>query len=823
MMADTGKTREQLLIELAHLRQRIEDLEAVEKESTRTEADLAWEALLHSSQLRSSTDIAIATADTDLRITSWSAMAENLFGYTSEEAIGRSVMEMHTRESVAPERFEQAVETVRVGREYRYTITQDREDGRRILESRVVGIRDMEGEAVGFCLYIRDVTDRKQLEEDIQHRSAFLEKVIESLPHPFCVIDSDTYRIRLANSAAGGHALSEDTTCYALTHRLTEPCSGREHPCPLRLATETKKPAVVDHVHLDGEANARDVEVHACPILDGDGEVKQVIEYALDVTERNRAQKALRDSEEWHRLLARRWQTTFDAITDMIAVVSLNFELTDVNEAMCRATGMRREDLIGKKCYTIVHGTDAPIEDCPCARAHSTQRSSTLEYMKDGRSLRASAWPILGENGEVEALAHTVKDVTERKRAEEELAREHVLRDAEYAVRVAVASMDRPDHLCRVVEEIGTQLRRVGVAHDSCTIQVVNPVGTDFVSFASYIHEEWYDEIMAFIATGKRDAARSHAEEYPWVTEVWRSGEPRYVGRTEISGEGAVFSDVSLIDVPFSQGTLAINKSQPDAFGDEDIAVVQRFARVLSDGFQRFLDITERREAERSLRESERRYQDLYDNAPDMYASVDPLTSAITECNQTLADVLGCSRDEVMRGTVCDLYTPESATYVRERVLPELMQRGSVEGELQLRRKDGSAVDVLLRATGICDSDGNALHARWSWRDISVRKRMEEAQRESERLRVLMETASGAAHEINQPLQVITGQLQMVLMELEANDPKREKLERAFGETARVTTILSKMRNVQKYATSPYPGGTRILDLDAASRADDEG
>jgi len=106
MMADTGKTREQLLIELAHLRQRIEDLEAVEKESTRTEADLAWEALLHSSQLRSSTDIAIATADTDLRITSWSAMAENLFGYTSEEAIGRSVMEMHTRESVAPERFE---------------------------------------------------------------------------------------------------------------------------------------------------------------------------------------------------------------------------------------------------------------------------------------------------------------------------------------------------------------------------------------------------------------------------------------------------------------------------------------------------------------------------------------------------------------------------------------------------------------------------------------------------------------------------------------------------------------------------------------------
>jgi len=203
------------------------------------------------------------------------------------------------------------------------------------------------------------------------------------------------------------------------------------------------------------------------------------------------------------------------------------------------------------------------------------------------------------------------EEITERQRSGDDLKREYELRDAESLIRFAIASMDRPEHLCRVVKEIGNQLHRTGVDHDTCTIQIVNPEGTDFVSFASYIHEEWYDEIMKFVATGSRDADRSHADEYPWVIGVWRSGEPRYVGCTEIGGRGATFRNLSLIDVPFSRGTLAINKSQPHAFGEEDIGVLQRFAGVLSAGFQRFVDIAERIRAQDELRASQERIRTL--------------------------------------------------------------------------------------------------------------------------------------------------------------------------------------------------------------------
>ena len=196
------------------------------------------------------------------------------------------------------------------------------------------------------------------------------------------------------------------------------------------------------------------------------------------------------------------------------------------------------------------------------------------------------------------------QEISDREVAEVALAREYLLRSAEDAIRVQIASMDQPEHLCRVVEEIGVQLRRLGIAHDSCTIQVINEQGTDFVSFSTYIHREWQDEFMAFITTGSRGELPSHAELYPWVVEVWKTGQARSVGCTEIGGRGATFSDLSLVDVAFSHGTLAINKKQIDAFDGQDVDLLERLARVLSEGFQRFLDIVERKKAEDQLQDS---------------------------------------------------------------------------------------------------------------------------------------------------------------------------------------------------------------------------
>ena len=112
--------------------------------------------------------------------------------------------------------------------------------------------------------------------------------VLDSLTHPFYVIDVGSYRVRLANRAAARAHQAGPTTCHALTHKRDAPCEGPEHPCPLRIIQETKKPVVVEHAHYDGGGERHDVEVRAFPIFNKRRQVAQVIEYCVDVTEHKR-------------------------------------------------------------------------------------------------------------------------------------------------------------------------------------------------------------------------------------------------------------------------------------------------------------------------------------------------------------------------------------------------------------------------------------------------------------------------------------------------------------------------------------------------------
>jgi hypothetical protein len=91
----------------------------------------------------------------------------------------------------------------------------------------------------------------KRKKEKVSPQAEFLETVLESLPHPFYVIDAETYAIKMANSAARLGRLTGTTTCHALTHRKKRPYGTEAHPCPLEIVKKTKKPVTVEHVHYD--------------------------------------------------------------------------------------------------------------------------------------------------------------------------------------------------------------------------------------------------------------------------------------------------------------------------------------------------------------------------------------------------------------------------------------------------------------------------------------------------------------------------------------------------------------------------------------------
>jgi signal transduction histidine kinase len=189
-------------------------------------------------------------------------------------------------------------------------------------------------------------------------------------------------------------------------------------------------------------------------------------------------------------------------------------------------------------------------------------------------------------------------EITEREQTEEALRQESRVREAEMAVRVRVAQMDEPRDLSNVVQEIHGQLDRLGIAHDSTSIQVVNSEGTDFVSIALAQPEImlWEDVADRALQGSLPGTAGMNAERYSWVIETWKTGKPRY--DPCVPEELGFVPGGSLVDVPFSHGTLGVNSQGSHAFSKDDIALLGRFARVLSEGFQRFLDIAKRKQEE---------------------------------------------------------------------------------------------------------------------------------------------------------------------------------------------------------------------------------
>jgi PAS domain S-box-containing protein len=255
------------------------------------------------------------------------------------------------------------------------------------------------------------ITERTRAEQQVHEQCQFLQIVLDSLSYPFYVINVQDRTVEMANSAAYTGPLRGDMTCHALVHGHDQPCETVEHPCPLQEVRRTKKPVILEHVHLDKDGRRRDVEVHGFPIFDREGNVVQMIEYGLDITERKQTEEALQESEE-------RWRSLTETSPDHILTLDADLNIQFANFA---SPGLTVKELIGTPLYTYVEEErqaeiKAILEDV--LRTGEEARYETVYYTPDGTTIyyesRVTPRRLPGSD-EIIGLTLSSRDITERK------------------------------------------------------------------------------------------------------------------------------------------------------------------------------------------------------------------------------------------------------------------------------------------------------------------------------------------------------------------------------------------------------------------------
>ena len=145
---------------------------------------------------------------------------------------------------------------------------------------------------------------------------------------------------------------------------------------------------------------------------------KYILAFDRDITERRQMEDKLRHSEK-------EWIDTFNTITDMVTLHDKDFNILKANTAARELLNLR--ELAGEqaKCYQCYHGRQQPPEDCPSCQCFKTGKAAAYDIYEPhlGKMLEVRAIPRFDADGKLTGVLHVSRDISERKRMEENLRR----------------------------------------------------------------------------------------------------------------------------------------------------------------------------------------------------------------------------------------------------------------------------------------------------------------------------------------------------------------------------------------------------------------
>ena len=377
----------------------------------------------------------------------------HMLGYTGEEIKELGVMDVHPAGDLPSvvETFEgPARGESSVGRD----IPVKRKDGSVFYADINVSSIILEGKKYLLGMF-RDVTERKKAEEELAEMTQTLQSVVKASPLAIIVVDADG-RVFIWNSAAEQiFGWSEQEAIGRLNPIVPE--EKRDEFRTFRgrvLKGESFTALEVQRLRKDG--SLIDVSLSTAPIYDAKGKVIGILGILGDITERKRmVEQIFQISQEW--------EDTFNSITDMVTIHDKDFNVIHANKAAQKMLGLPLLEMTqASKCFKYYHGSDNPPEGCPSCDCLRTGVAATFELFEPHLNMfiEIRAIPRFDSNNDLIGLIHVVRDITERKTAEEYIKRQFDRMTALRSIDMAISStLDLRVSLHILLEQIVTQLK----------------------------------------------------------------------------------------------------------------------------------------------------------------------------------------------------------------------------------------------------------------------------------------------------------------------------------------------------------------------------
>lgn len=263
----------------------------------------------------------------------------------------------------------------------------------------------------GLIILVIDITEQRRAEESLRESEQLYHSMFDKTQAIKLLIDPTEGIIIDANQAAVqfyGYSLEQ---LKSLKISDINTLSASQVKLEMADARQEKR-TYFNFRHKLASGEIRDVEVYSSPIKIGGHTLLHSIIH--DITDRKIAETKLVDS-------ATQWQTTFDTVQEGICLIDNNQQIVRCNKVMYEQFPNSGDNMIGKKCWEVIHQTTALLPECPIIKMKKTLQRESVEQKIGDRWFDITVDPIFDSNKNCTGSIHIIRNITERKQAEESL------------------------------------------------------------------------------------------------------------------------------------------------------------------------------------------------------------------------------------------------------------------------------------------------------------------------------------------------------------------------------------------------------------------